>query len=237
MKKIYYKIYFSLLIINLTSCQLIFKEPSHNKKFEDQYSNDIEKINKSRNMQATPEEDLEKLLTPTLQNDTNSDGANSFDYVGISHFGSNQKKYFPDNETYEHGKFSNPSDQFSPKIFEIGYNTYLNQPFTKSGVEFDFIEIPESDSFGIKSSPDNKNYTLIPIRSLQDSIDIMNKSKTAEDIEFSKKLIVDKKSLIRKKNLERYNENDEYVKFFEKSIESKSINVASQTISPQKDLQ
>jgi hypothetical protein len=151
MKRIYSRIYFALLIINLTSCQLIFKETSYNKKFEDQYSDDIEKIKQSRNAQTSPKEDLEKLLTPTLQNDTNLDGSNSFDYVGMSHFGSNQKKYFPDYETYEQGKFSNPSDQFSPKIFEISYNTYLNQPFTRSGVEFDFIEIPESDSFGIKS--------------------------------------------------------------------------------------
>jgi hypothetical protein len=237
MKKIYSRIYFALLIINLTSCQLIFKEPSHNKKFEDQYSDDTAKINQSRNAQASPKEDLETLLTPTLQANTDSDKANSFDYVGMSHFGSNQKKYFPDYETYEQGKFSNPSDQFSPKIFEISYNTYLNQPFTRSGVEFDFIEIPESDSFGIKSSSTNKNYTLIPMRSLHDSIEIINKSKTAEDIEFSKKLIVDKKFLIRKKNLERFNENDEYVKFFEKSIDSKSINVASQNSNPQKDLQ
>ena len=75
------------------------------------------------------------------------------------------------------------------------------------------------------------------MQSLQDSIDIINKSKTAEDIEFSKKLIVDKKALIRKKNLERYNENDEYVKFFEKSLESKNVNVATQNINPQKDIQ
>ena len=237
MKKICFRIYFLLLSINLTSCQLIFNEPSHNKKFEDQYSDEMEKINQSRNAKPSPKEDLEKLLTPTLQNDTGQDGSNSFDYVGMSYLGSTQKKYFPDYETYEQGKFSNPSDQFSPKIFEIGYNTYLNQPFTKSGVEFDFIEIPEFDSFGIKSSPANKNYTLIPIRSLQDSIDIINKSKTAEDIEFSKKLIAEKKFLIRKKNLERFNENDEYVKFFEKSIDSKSVNVASQNINPQKDLQ
>jgi hypothetical protein len=237
MKKIYSRIYFSLLIINLTSCQLIFEEPSHNKKFEDQYSDDIEKINQSRSPQTLPKEDLETLLKPTLQDDLGLDGTNSFDYVNISHFGSTQKKYFPDYETYEQGKFSSPANQFSPKIFEIGYNTYLNQPFTKSGVEFDFIEIPESDSFGIKSSSTNKNYTLIPMQSLQDSIDIINKSKTAEDIEFSKKLIVDKKALIRKKNLERYNENDEYVKFFEKSLESKNVNVATQNINPQKDIQ
>ena len=237
MKKIYSRIYFSLLIINLTSCQLIFEEPSHNKKFEDQYSDDIEKINQSRSPQTLPKEDLETLLKPTLQDDLGLDGTNSFDYVNISHFGSTQKKYFPDYETYEQGKFSSPANQFSPKIFEIGYNTYLNQPFTKSGVEFDFIEIPESDSFGIKSSSTNKNYTLIPMQSLQDSIDIINKSKTAEDIEFSKRLIVDKKALIRKKNLERYNENDEYVKFFEKSLESKNVNVATQNINPQKDIQ
>ncbi len=175
MKKIYSRIYFSLLIINLTSCQLIFEESSHNKKFEDQYSDDIEKINQSRNPQTLPKEDLETLLKPTLQDDLGLDGTNSFDYVNISHFGSTQKKHFPDYETYEQGKFSSPANQFSPKIFEIGYNTYLNQPFTKSGVEFDFIEIPESDSFGIKSSSTNKNYTLIPMQSLQDSIDIINK--------------------------------------------------------------
>ena len=91
MKKIYSRIYFSLLIINLTSCHLISEQSPLNRKFKDRYSNDIEKINKSRNMQTSPKEDLEKLLTPTLQNDTGLDGSNSFDYVGISHFDSNQK--------------------------------------------------------------------------------------------------------------------------------------------------
>ena len=61
--------------------QLIFKEISFNQKFEDQYSDDIKKISQSRNAPESSKEDLEQLLTPTLQSDTGIDGANSFDYV------------------------------------------------------------------------------------------------------------------------------------------------------------
>lgn len=216
MKKIYFIIYFLLLILTLESCQ--YNEDPSNEQFRKKYNKQVKEINKERD--TPPEKDpltknIDQLLKPSGQDDNFSSKSNSFDYVGINHFGSNQKKYFPDYETYEQSKFSGPESKFSPKIFEIGYNTYLNQPFAVSGVEFDFIEIPESDSFGVKSSSNDKNYTLVPIKSLQEAIRTINQTKTAEDIEFSKKLIIDKKSLIRKKNLSRNNENIEYVKLFE----------------------
>ena len=229
MRKIYFIIYFLLLTLPLESCQ--FNEDPSNKQFKKKYNKQIKEINKERDNPQKKDpltKNIDQLLNPPEQDNNFSSKANSFDYVGINHFGSNQKKYFPDYETYEQSKFSGPESRFSPKIFEIGYNTYLNQPFAVSGVEFDFIEIPEYDSFGIKSSSSNKNYTLVPIQSLQEAIKTINQAKTAEDIEFSKKLIVDKKSLIRRKNLSRNNDNIEYVKLFEKT--SNNIETAEKKI-------
>jgi hypothetical protein len=230
MRKIYLTIYFLFITLTLNSCQIPFLEPKNNKRFEKIYSKDIERINQER----TPKEknsvnDLSTMLIPSLQNQRGSNDTNSFDYVEISHIGEEkQEKYYPDFETYEYGKYSNPSNAFSPKIFEIGYNTYLNKPFSVSGVEFDFIDIPEVDSFGIKSSSGNKNYTLVPIQSLQEAIRIINQSRTEEDIEFSKKLIVEKKSLLRKKDLLRNNEGNEYAKFFENDPNNKNIKIAKE---------
>ncbi len=218
MKKNIFFIYFLLLTLSLNSCQ--FNEDPNNKFFNKKYSKKVKEINKERDVSLKKNElvnNLDKLLKPSEQDDNFPSKSNSFDYVDIAPFGSNQKKYFPDYETYEQSKFSGPESKFSPKIFEIGYNTYLNQPFVVSGVEFDFIEIPEIDSFGIKSSSRSKNYTLVPIQSLQEAIKIINQTKTAEDIEFSKKLIVDKKSLMRKKNLPNIEDKNEYIKLSETS--------------------
>lgn len=231
MKKIYSKIYFFIIALSLNSCQNELDQSYNNKRFEKNYSKDVTRINRERafNEKENPEENLNTLLTPSLQEQRTSTVTNSFDYVDISQIGSKkQEKYFPDYETYEHGKYSNPNNAFSPRIFEISYNTYLNQPFSRSGVEFDFIEIPEADSFGVKSSSGNKNYTLVPIQSLQEAVKIINQTRTEEDIEFSKKLIVVKKSLLRKKNISRYEEGNSYVKFFEQTPKGNNHNLATQ---------
>ena len=230
MKKIYLTIYFLFITLVLNSCQIPFIESKNDKRFEEIYSKDVNRINRERTSKENDSaKDLSKMLVPSSQNQRASGDTNSFDYVEISYIGSKkQEKYYPDFETYEFGKYSNPSNAFSPKIFEIGYNTYLNKPFSVSGVEFDFIDIPELDSYGVKSSSGDKNYTLIPIQSLQDSIIIINQSRTDEDIEFSKKLIADKKTLLRKKNTLRYNDSNEYTKFFEKTSEVNNIKIATE---------
>ena len=84
------------------------------------------------------------------------------------------------------------------------------------------------DSFGVKSSSGNKNYTLVPIQSLQEAVKIINQTRSEEDIEFSKRLIVVKKSLLRKKNISRYEEGNSYVKFFEQTTEANNNNLATQ---------
>jgi hypothetical protein len=230
MKKIYLTIYFLFITLVLNSCQIPFIESKNDKRFEEIYSKDVDRINRERtSKEKDSAKDLSKMLAPSSQDQRASNDTNSFDYVEISYIGSKkQEKYYPDFETYEFGKYSNPSNAFSPKIFEIGYNTYLNKPFSVSGVEFDFIDIPELDSYGVKSSSGDKNYTLIPIQSLQDAIIIINKSRTDEDIEFSKKLIADKKTLLRKKNTLRYNDSNEYTKFFEKTSEVNNIKIAEE---------
>lgn len=219
------------MIFILSSCNLTIFNDKKNSRFEKIYSKEVEKINRERELKN---EDNAKnfndiLTTPSQQDQVTSNDSNSFDYVDISYIGAKkQEKYYPDFETYEFGKNSQPSNAFSPKIFEIGYNTYLNKPFSVSGVEFDYIDIPELDSFGVRSSSGNKNYTLVPIQSLQEAIKVINQARTEEDIEFSKKLIVDKKNLLRKKNSLRNNDDKDYAKFFEKSSEVNNINVAKE---------
>ena len=217
MKKIYWAIYF-LLFFSTQSCN--FSYDSGDKQFKERYSKQVKEINKEREDSFAKNSlvnNMDNLLNPMEQEDNFPNKANNFDYVDIAHFGSNKKKYFPDYEVYEHSKLSGPESQFSPKIFEIGYNTHLNQPFSVSGVEFDFIDIPESDSFGVKSSSSNKNYTLVPIKSIQEAIKAINQSRTVDDVEFSKKIIVEKKILLRKKNLLNNDEKNDYVKLFEQA--------------------
>jgi len=231
MEKIYFTIYFFFTILILSSCNLPYFENEKNSRFEKNYSKEVDRINRERDLKNgnNAENFNDILTTPSQQNQITSNESNSFDYVDISHFGANkQEKYYPDYETYEFGKNSLPSNAFSPKIFEIGYNTYLNEPFSVSGVEFDYIDIPETDSFGVKSSSRDKNYTLVPIQSLQEAIRIINQTKNEDDIEFSKKLIVEKKNLLRKKNSLRNDEENEYTKFLNRSSEANNIKVAKE---------
>ena len=224
-KKYCYLLTLFLITLSLYSCSSgpEFKF-SENETFQKKFGEEIKKIKKDRT-QSSPETsnknnldptDSSNLFVPISQSETGQDKSNSFDYVDISHMGSKQPKpHFPNYETYQQGIANNPSNNLSPRIFEISYTTYLNPPFDESSREFDFIEIPETDSFGVKSSASYKNYTLVPIDSIQNAIKTINLSKTDEDIDFSKKMIVEKKALLRHKKLDRFQEKNQYIKFFQ----------------------
>lgn len=223
-----YRWLFFLLILICSSCsnhqEFNF---SDNSNFEKKFGNQVELINSERNFQQNSSSNNSDTLDPTnavnlnipiFQNENNDDKSNSFNYVDISHFGMAQpRQYFPNYETYQQGARNNPNSNLSPRIFEISYNTYLNQPFDESGKDFDMIDIPEIDSYGVRSSSNNKNYNLVPIKSLQNAVKTINDSKTIDDIEFSKKIIVEKKVLLRRKKLDRFQEKNQYVKFFQDS--------------------
>jgi hypothetical protein len=229
MNKIIKLIITIILFIFSFSCQQNNgKKFNSNADFERKYKKEVNQINKGRiikDSKKTSEfeklnpSNIDNLLTPELQNKNSSNIANSFSYVDISKIGINnaENQYFPNYETYERNINNGPKNQFSPKIFEINYNTSLNLPFNQIGAEFDYINIPDYDKSGIESSSKDKKYTLIPILSLQNAIKILKDSRNDEDLEFSKKIIVEKKSLDRKKNLEQYQEKNEYLDFINKS--------------------
>ena len=218
MSRIYFTIYL-LIFITLSSCAEMVRSDvkfSNNDVFEEKYRDEILKINADRNYQERP--DLKTYFKPSEQDLSHIDNVNSFDYVGISNFDTEQpKKIFPNFETYELGINRNPNSALSPRIFEISYNTTLNPPFNRNGEEFDFIDIPEKDSYGVKSASNDKNYTLVPLQSIYYAINQINNSRTSEDIEFSKKIILEKKLLLRKKKLQKFQEKSQYAKLFEDS--------------------
>lgn len=229
-----YKRYCCLLFLLITtittSCSRPTPSPelnfSQNDVFEKKFGNEIAKIKNERKLQEANAQNGDPLnpknannfFSPNFQYDNSQDKSNSFNYVDISYLGSQQpKQHFPDYETYQQGATSMPNNGLSPRVFEISYNTYLNPPFSNSGEEFDVIDIPEVDSFGVRSSSNNKNYTLVPIESVRNAVKTINDSKTLEDMEFSKKIIAEKKVLLRRKKLDRYQEKNQYVKFFQNS--------------------
>lgn len=225
------KINIILVLLFLSSCLKtsdvnFFAGEEINKNFEKKFGPQIEEIKMGRAIEefdqgpeALNPKNANNLFSPENQFENGNNISNSFDYVDKSYFGSPQpKQFFPSYETYQHGLNNNPNQGLSPKIFEISYNIFLNPPFNNLGEEFDYINIPKIDAFGVRSSSNNKNYTLVPIKSLEKAIAQINKSRTEEDIEFSKKIIAERKTLIRNKKLNRFQEKNQYVRYYESSI-------------------
>jgi len=215
------------ILISISSCSNgvdnnYFSGSEINENFQQKYGKQIIDINSERGIDKNQTNDKlyltdqKNLVTPEDQFTGGDNISNSFDYVDKSYFGSpTPKQIFPNYETYQQGSFANPNQTLSPKIFEISYNTFLNPPFNNLGEEFDYIEIPDVDAFGVNSSSSNKNYTLIPINSLEKSINQINNSRTAEDIEFSKKIIAERKFLIRNKRLIKFQAKNQFVRFYD----------------------
>lgn len=86
------------------------------------------------------------------------------------------------------------SEHLNPD-FEIKYSSNYST-FRKIGVEFDAIDIPENDAYGISTNLDmKKEYLLVGNNYLQKNIDdITNSYKFRENIEVSKSLIAQKKA-------------------------------------------
>ncbi|MFM7702920.1 MAG: hypothetical protein ACKO6C_05640, partial [Alphaproteobacteria bacterium] len=64
----------------------------------------------------------------------------------------------------------------------------------------------------------DKRYNLVPIASLQNAVKTIVESRSDDDLEISRKLIAEKKGLLRKKQLEFYKEKKDYIKFFENNL-------------------
>lgn len=226
------KIFLSIfLVLNLGSCSQDLSNFSTNEVFESRYKSEANKINKERMMDDKNNKisflgvdsgydfkNSSNFQTPEGQDLPSKTLANKYNYIDISYLGSKNAQYFPDIETYQHGIKNNPDSGLDPNIFEISYNTYLNKPFNNVGEDFDKIYIPIVDGHGVKSSALDKNYNLVPIASLQNAVKNIIESRSEDDLEISRKLIAEKKVLLRKKQLEFYKEKNEYIKFFENNL-------------------
>lgn len=91
--------------------------------------------------------------------------------------------------------------EFSPDIFDIVYEPRSYKTFTYQGAKFDQIRIPIRDKYGVDTSLARKEYLMSGNNALQNSIDLVRKNRTKEDIENSKIIIKEQKALRQKQDM------------------------------------
>lgn len=182
---------FIIALVGLASCRPN-DDWDQNKTFSGRYSKDIEEIKASRIDPSTIKLDPNAKLEFTAPVDQNS------------------ARYTNNNvavpEYYTTQQFSNqmvaPSGfQFPVEMFENNYNPPINSPFRKIGAEFDAIDVPRQDAYGVKAGMSEKEYLLVSRKLLQKNVDQINKQRTPDDVENSEILISEQKKLKRKEKM------------------------------------
>ncbi len=194
----------NLLIIFTTSISIFScnKENKYNASFEKKYKNQVDFINKERK-------------NPLIENDSEANKVvnvvekDYIQYVDINQFDVPLKEYLPNREVYDNLSRANPSNSLPKNIFELSYNLGTHVPFSTKGQEFDLIEIPANDSYGISTNGSEKEYLLASIESVQESVDLINSQRSESDIEISKSVIAETKELIRKNKTKKILADDE----------------------------
>lgn len=95
----------------------------------------------------------------------------------------------------------NGPQAFSPDIFDIVYEPRYYKTFTYQGARFDQIRIPIRDKYGVDTSLARKEYLMSGNNALQNSIDLVRKNRTKEDVENSKIIIKEQKALRQKQDM------------------------------------
>ncbi len=155
-----------------------------NEAFEKKYSREIKQLTKERSDQNKKKPDMKNYQVPDGQKDISQaqNPENNFAYQEIVKFGNPKilQRFFPDSETYEQATQSGVINKLPPDIFEISYNTRLSPPFKRLGQEFDKIQIPSADVYGISSSNNEKSYLLASRSSIQKAISIIKSQRANE---------------------------------------------------------
>ncbi len=202
-----------------------------NAEFQKKYGKQIEKLREERASPAAAGQEVvnQNLPKATDWRDAGVSAPNTnssyYAYMDIAKFNNQQQapqEYLPNYQLYERARIAS-ANNIPEDIFVIVYNTGLYPPFKKDGVEFDVIEIPEADAYGIKTALSDKPYLLSGNESLQKNIDQINDSRTQDDIKISEILIKEQKQLRRKQKIQ---------KIFGESIELASL----ESSSPKKEI-
>lgn len=187
------------LLFYLTACSSSSDLDKPNDLFKQKYLEDVKKINQQR----TPDKKTENetmYSTPPTPDEVIKDIANKveyYPYVDIAKIGDSPQTILPNRETYDQPRAISSGNSLSPNIFDLNYNVALYPPFHRIGVEFDAINIPKLDAYGVSTELGEKSYLLAGNDSLQRSVDSINNNKSAEDVEITKMLVAEKKKIQR----------------------------------------
>ncbi len=177
-----------------------------NETFEQKFGKKIEKIKAERTPPKSSKNEITSSPAPVLNDlhdpDSSGQNKNYYAYVDVTKFDEKTPQYyFPNGESYEQEVAKNPSNSLPQNMFDVSYNTALYPPFRRIGAEFDRIEVPEKDAYGVKTAMSEKPYLLAGNDSLQKNIDQIISEKNADEIEFSETLIREQKQLKRKEKM------------------------------------
>ena len=205
--KSFLKIIFLIFLSHpLLSCS---KAENINSSFEKKYGQEIQRMREARGLDRMGEARVRnphanlKFSTPPTQAEVErqiSKGKNYQPYVGIKKFGQKASTtYRPNAEVYETQHNKNPSNSLPDDMFYITYNTQLSPPFRRAGREFDLVNIPEYDAYGVRTEMSDKKYLLAGNNSVQRSVDEINATRSRDDIEISQILIKERRAEKRQK--------------------------------------
>jgi len=203
------------LISFLFSC---VSSPDVNFVFEQEYGQEIEQIKKMRaNVDVKDPNQVFEFVPPNAQEVLNEQvEKNSYvPFSDVRKFGeSPQSTYLPAAEVYEQTK-KGSQNQLLPDMFYISYGTDLHSSFQRIGVEFDAIDIPQEDAYGVKTEMSQKTYLLAGNDSLKGSVDEINNSRKKEDYEISEILIKEQKQINRRNKMARIFGSDKGIQVVE----------------------
>ncbi len=197
-------LFYILCIFCFVSCSPI---NTVNSVFQKKYGKEVQKIANSRVAPKTSQKKENKLDFASPQDELvnqpspiNSDYEQYYASVDPDEYAAvPPRNFLPNGEVYEQGK--NTPEALAKNIFNISYRTALSPPFRKSGIEFDSINIPPQDSYGVVTVMSEKEYLLVGNNSLQKNIDYINNSRSLEDVEMSQILIKEQRQLRRKQKM------------------------------------
>ncbi len=198
-----------ILLLSFSCSQYENQALKGNKSFKKKFSKEVKSINQNRiakNKSDTMAVDFEtpydQFHFPQDENEL------TFDYyIGSIYFGQPfPPRSFPYYENYQpqQGIGSDPQ-----RIFEIAYNSTANKPFHRVGLEFDSINVPAVDKYGVSIYDNNKNYAFSQNDILQKNISNIKQQQSSVKNIISQKLIAEKKELIYQNQIKEYLKKDQ----------------------------
>jgi|GEM_PF-1187268 len=194
-----------IFLLGTASCET----ENINENFEKKYKNDVKQFTAARTQPNQTNGSISEspklnfaAPTPEVRISENSNtlepGSEQY-YANVDFEEYSQvqpKEYMPNGS-----EVARNSSKLPPDMFELNYRAKLSPPFRKSGFEFDLINIPPQDSYGVKTAMSEKEYLLVGNKSLQKSVDQINATKSKEDVEISEILIKEQRQLKRRQKM------------------------------------